>query len=292
MTFIGYRFPRRGPVRTVADYLIITLASLAMAAAVDMFLAPNKVVCAGVTGIAQLIQYLWGWPIGLSTLALNIPLLIAGVRWGGGIRLLVRTIYCVVVMSLAIDLLANVLPPVKGDPLIYTIFGGLLDGVGVGMVLRVRGTTGGTDILAQLLYKYRRVNFGTVFLVANTVILLAAIPVVGLVPVLYALLVNYISAKVVDTVQEGLGYARAFLIMSLKSEEMRAAILAEVGRGVTVLDAKGGFSGDARPALYVVVSRAQSSGLKRLIADVDPEAFVVVSEAHEVLGEGFRPVAG
>ena len=291
MTFIRYKFLRRGPLRAVIDYLVITLASLVIAAAVDMFLAPNRVVCAGVTGIAQLFQYLWGWPIGLCTLALNVPLLIAGVRWGGGIRFLVRTIYCVVVMSLGIDLLAHVLPAIKGDPLIYTIFGGLLDGLGVGLVLRVRGTTGGTDILAQLLYKHRRVNFGTVFLVANTVILLVAIPVVGLVPVLYALLVNYISAKVVDTVQEGLGYARAFMILSLKSQEMRAAILEEVGRGVTVLEAHGGYSGDTRPALYVVVSRAQSSGLKRLIADVDPEAFVVVSEANEVLGEGFRPVA-
>jgi uncharacterized membrane-anchored protein YitT (DUF2179 family) len=262
-----------------------------MAAAVDMFLAPNRVVAAGVTGIAQLFQYLWGWPIGLSTLALNVPLLVAAVRWGGGVKVLFRTIYCVVVMSAGIDLLAPILPKIVGDPLIYTIFGGLLDGIGVGLVLRVRGTTGGTDILAQLLYKYRRVNFGTVFLVANTLILLVAIPVVGLVPVLYALLVNYISAKVVDTVQEGLGYARAFLIMSLKSEELRKAILDEVGRGITVLEAKGGYSGDPRPALYVVVSRAQSSGLKRLIADVDPEAFVVVSEAHEVLGEGFRSVA-
>jgi uncharacterized membrane-anchored protein YitT (DUF2179 family) len=291
MTFIAHKFLRRGPARTFGDYLVLTLASLTVAVCVDMFLAPNHVVSAGVTGVAQLFQYMWGWPIGLSTLALNVPLLAAGVKWGGGFKLLWRTIYCVVVMSLGIDLLAGVVPTVEGDPLIYTIFGGLLDGLGVGLVLRVRGTTGGTDILAQLLYKYRRVNFGTVFLVANTLILLGAIPVVGLVPVLYALLVNYISAKVVDTVQEGLGYARAFLIMTLKCEEMRQAVLAEVGRGVTVLEARGGFSGDSRPALYVVVSRAQSSGLKRLIADVDPEAFVVVSEAHEVLGEGFRPVA-
>lgn len=290
MTFIAHRHLRQGHLRLATDYIVLTAASLTLAVCVDMFLAPNHVVSAGVTGIAQLIQYKWGWPIGLSTLALNVPLLIAGVRWGGGIRLLFRTIYCVVVMSFGIDLLAPVIPVVKGDPLIYTIFGGLLDGLGIGLVLRVRGTTGGTDILAQLLYKYRRVNFGTVFLVANTVILLGAIPVVGLVPVLYALLVNYISAKVVDTVQEGLGYARAFLIMTLKHEEMRKAILAEVGRGVTVLDARGGYRGDVRPALYVVVSRAQSSGLKRLIADVDPEAFIVVSEAHEVLGEGFRPV--
>lgn len=291
MTFLRYKSLRRGRLRTVTDYILLTAASLVVASTVDMFLAPNHVVSAGVTGIAQIFQYLWGWPIGLSTLALNVPLLLAGVRWGGGFRLLVRTIYCVVVMSLGIDLMAPLLPKIVGDPLIYTIFGGLLDGLGVGLILRVRGTTGGTDILAQLLYKYRRVNFGTVFLVANTLILLMAIPVVGLVPVLYALLVNYISAKVVDTVQEGLGYARAFLILSLKYEEMRQAILDEVGRGITVLEARGGFSGDIRPALYVVVSRAQSSGLKRLIADVDPEAFVVVSEAHEVLGEGFRPVA-
>lgn len=277
--------------RLVEDYLLMTVGALAAAAAVDVFLAPNHVISAGVTGIAMLANFTWGWPVGMLTLVLNIPLLAAAVRWGGGWGTAVRTIYATVVMSVAIDLLKPFLPAVQGDPLIYTIFGGLLDGVGVGLVLRGRGTTGGTDIVAQLLYRYRRISFGTVFLASNTLILIGAIPVVGLVPVLYALIVNYISSRVLDTVQEGLGYARSVMIVTARCDEVRQAILDQIGRGLTVLQGWGGFSREPRPVLYVVVSRTQISSLKRLIAETDPDAFVVVSEAHEVLGEGFRSVA-
>lgn len=282
---------RRG-FRLAGDYLLLTAGALIVAAGVDLFLTPNHVVAAGVTGLAMLAFFLWKWPVGLVTLALNVPLLLAGLRWGGGYKVLVRTIYATVVMSFGIDLLQPLLPAVHGDPLIYTLFGGLVDGLGIGLVLRGRGTTGGTDIIAQLLHRHRRIPFGQVFLVSNTLILLVAIPVVGLVPVLYALIVNYISSRVLDTVQEGLGYARSVLIVSKKTEEVREAILKEVGRGVTVLQGWGGYSREPRPVLYVVVSRAQITALKRIIAEVDPLAFVVVSEAHEVLGEGFRPVAG
>ena len=229
--------------------------------------------------------------MGLTTLLINIPLFLAAIRWGGGFKALLKTLYATVVMSLGIDVLQPLLPAIQGDPLIYTLFGGLVDGLGIGLVLRAGGTTGGTDIVAQLFYRYRRVSFSTVFLVANTAILLAAIPVVGLVPVLYALIVNYISSRVLDTVLEGLGYARAVTIISERPEEVRQAILDEIGRGLTVLQGTGGFSKEPRPVLYVVVSRSQISALKRLIADMDPDAFVVVSEAHEVLGEGFRPVS-
>ncbi len=272
------------------DYAFLTAGALVIAAGVDLFLTPNKVVSAGVTGIAMLAHFLWKWPVGLVTLALNVPLLAAGFRWGGGVRLFFRTVYATAVMSLAIDLLTPFLPAITGDPLIYTLFGGLVDGFGVGLVLRGRGTTGGTDIVAQLLHRYRRVPFGQVFLWSNTAILLAAVPVVGLVPVLYALLVNFISSRVIDAVQEGIGFARAILVISDRTEEVRKAILEEVGRGVTLFQGRGGFTGRPREILYVVVSRSQVSLFKRLIADIDPKAFVVVSEVNEVLGEGFRPV--
>ena len=278
-------------LRAVQDYLVITLGALVAAAGVDLFLTPNHVISAGATGIAMLLHYTVNWPVGLLTLALNVPLFLAAIRWGGGPKTLAKTLYATVVMSLGIDFLQPLLPAVQGDPLIFTLFGGLVDGLGVGLVLRAGGTTGGTDIVAQLFYKYRRVSFGTVFLVSNTAILVAAIPVVGLVPVLYALIVNYISSRVLDTVQEGLGYARAVTIISEKPEAVRQAVLDEIGRGITVLQGWGGFSKEPRPVLYVVVSRSQISALKRLIADMDPDAFVVVSEAHEVLGEGFKPVA-
>ncbi len=272
------------------DYALITAGALILATNVVVFLAPNHVVSTGVTGLGMLAHYLWGWPIGLVTLALNLPLFVAGFRWGEGLTFFVRTIYAVILMTLAIDLLASRLSPITGDALIYTLFGGLLDGVGIGLVLRGRGTTGGTDIIAQLLNRHRGIAFGTVFLIANTLTLVLAAFVVGIAPILYALIVNYVSARVVDVVQEGVSYARTVLIVSREHEAIRQAILEQLDRGVTILEARGGYTLQPRPALYVVVGRAQVTVLKRIIAAIDPHAFVVIGEAHEVLGEGFHAV--
>lgn len=286
---------RRNPrvvafLRDMYDYILIFVGSVLIAANVPLFLEANKVVSTGVTGIGMLSYYLWGWPIGLTALLINIPLLLAGVRWGGGWKFFSRTIFSVVVYSVAIDLLRGILKPIPCDPLLYTLFGGLLDGVGIGLVLRGRGTTGGTDIVAQLLSRRRGISFGQLIMIVNGLILLVAIAVVDVPPVLYALVVNFVSGRVVDFVQEGVGYARAVVIITPKHEAVRQAIFEHLARGVTVLSAFGGYTQQSRPALYAVVYRSQITLLKRIIAEIDPEAFVVVSEAHEVLGEGFRPV--
>jgi len=291
MMYSFRRFSHSKEFKIFEDYLELTFGALLVSLSVAMFLLPNKVISAGVTGIAMILELLFKWPTGTVNLILNVPLLLAGVKWGGGFKVLFRTIYAVVVMSLGIDLMLAIAPPVTGDPFVYCLFGGLLDGIGIGLVLRAQGTTGGTDIVAQLLYKYKRISFASVFLFSNTIILLLAIPVVGLVPVLYALVVNYISSRVLDTVQEGLGYARSAFIVTEKADEMKDAILERLDRGITLMEGRGGFSGDPKPVLYVVVSRSQISRLKRLIAEVDHKSFVVVTEAHEVLGEGFKPVA-
>jgi len=285
------RFPQLSRVlRTGYDYILILVGSLIVAASVPLFLAPNQVVSTGVTGVGMLAHYMWGWPIGLVTLLLNVPLLLMGIIWGGGSKLLVRMIFSVVVMTIGIDVLQRILPPVQTDPLLYTLFGGLLDGLGIGLVLRGRGTTGGTDIVAQLLNRYRGLSFGSVLMVTNGVILCGAALVVGLVPVLYALVVTYVSGRVVDFVQEGVGYARAAMVITDRYEMVQENVFQQLGRGVTVLEARGGYTDRSRPALYIVVARTQVTQLKHIIAEIDPSAFVVVSEAHEVLGEGFHPV--
>jgi uncharacterized membrane-anchored protein YitT (DUF2179 family) len=273
----------------VQDYALMTIGALLCAANVNLFLVPNQVVSSGVTGIGMLLHYRWGWPIGVTTLILNIPILAAGIKWGGGWRLLVRSVYSTAVMTIGIDLLALVLPPIKGDPLVFTLFGGALDGLGIGLVLRGQGTTGGTDIVAQILNRARGIRFGTTFIVVNSIVLMGAATQVGLVPALYALIVNFVSGRVVDSVQEGSGYARAFFILSEHTEEIRQVIIEDLERGVTLMDVRGGYTQTPQLALYVIVSRPQVTRLKRLISEADPSAFVVVSEVHEVLGEGFRP---
>ena len=281
---------RKKLLYALRDYALITFGSVVVAVAIDVFMTPNKVVAAGATGVAMLVHFLFKAPVGLMTLALNIPLLLAGIRWGGGLRFFVRTGYAVLVLSLAIDLLDPYLPEVVGDPLVYVLFGGLLDGLGIGLVLKGRGTTGGTDILAQLLHRHRQIPFGQVFLWSNGLILAASIPVVGLKPALLAMVVTYISSQVLDAVQEGMGYARSVLIVSEKREKVHDAVDRQIGRGVTYLEAEGGYSRRPKPVLWVVVSRSQITPLKRIISEVDPDAFVVVTQAKEVLGQGFRPV--
>ncbi|MBN1877528.1 MAG: YitT family protein [Anaerolineae bacterium] len=290
MKHLSKRPQFRKMMQGIYDYTLIALGSFIVAANVPLFLEPNQVVSTGVTGIGMLAYYLWGWPIGLITLIINVPLVLGGIKWGGGIKFFARTIFAVLVMTVSIDVLQGRVPPLQGDPLLYTLFGGLLDGIGIGLVLRGRGTTGGTDIVAQLFNRHRGIAFGQVFMVTNSVILLGAAFVVGVKPVLYALIINFVSGRVVDVVQEGVGYARAVLIMTPRVEEVREAIFRALERGVTLLEARGGYTNAPRPALYVVVSRSQVTILKHLIAEIDPQAFVVVSEAHEVLGEGFRPV--
>jgi len=279
--------------QALEDYALITIGSLIVAANVNLFLVPNNVISTGITGIGMLANYLWHWPIGIITLILNIPLFLAGIRWGGGLKFFTRSIYAVVVMTIAIDIttgLQGVMSDIH-DPLLYTLFGGLLDGIGIGLVLRGQGTTGGTDIVAQLLHRYRAIPFSTTFLAVNGIILLGGVIIVGWAPILYALVVNFVSSRVVDTVQEGVGYARSVMIISRENDAVRDRILHDLSRGVTVLEAHGGYTQTPRPALYVVVMRDEVSRLKRMIAEIDPDAFVVVSEAHEVLGEGFQPVA-
>ncbi len=272
------------------DYLLITVGALVIAAGTDMFLVPNRVVSTGVTGLGMLAHYLFHTPVGLVTLLLNVPLFIAGLRWAGGWSFGLRTVYAVVVMAAGIDLLAGILPQVTEDALIYTLFGGLLDGVGIGLVLRGHGTTGGSDIIARLLHRWRGVAYGQALLVINGLILLASLPVVGLTPVLYALVVNFVSSRVVDVVLEGPSYARAVTIVSARPEAIRSALLAQLDRGVTVLEGKGGYTGAPYEVLLCVVARSELNQLKQIIAAADPQAFVIVTETQEVLGQGFRPV--
>jgi uncharacterized membrane-anchored protein YitT (DUF2179 family) len=272
------------------DYLLITVGALVIAAGTDMFLVPNRVVSTGVTGLGMLAHYLFHTPVGLVTLLLNVPLFIAGLRWAGGWSFGLRTVYAVAVMAAGIDLLAGILPQVTEDALIYTLFGGLLDGVGIGLVLRGRGTTGGSDIIARLLHRWRGVAYGQALLVINGLILLASLPVVGLTPVLYALVVNFVSSRVVDVVLEGPSYARAVTIVSARPDVIRSALLAQLDRGVTVLEGKGGYTGAPYEVLLCVVARSELNQLKQIIAAADPQAFVIVTETQEVLGQGFRPV--
>jgi len=272
----------------ILDYILIALGAALVGAAADLFFVPNKLVSGGLVGIATILYYSFDLPVGLLTLAMNVPLLIAAAIWGGGIKRVARTLFAIAVMSGTIDLLKPYLPPVTSDPLLYAVFGGIMDGLGVGLVFRSGGTTGGVDIVANLLNRWRGVRLGTTILIANTAILGVAAVLFGVEPALYALLVTMVSSQVVDLVQEGVSQTRSTMIVSHKAEAIAQAINTRMVRGVTILEGKGAYTGTEQPVLLCAISQSEITRLKRLVQELDPDAFLIVSPASEVLGAGFR----
>ena len=271
------------------DYTLMTVGALLAAISVDVFLLPNNVVSGGVTGAAMLLNSSFHTPVGLVTLLVNIPLFVLGFWRLGGLVFGLRTLYATAVMSIAIDALAPYLRPVTSDPLLYTLYGGLLDGLGVGLVFRARGTTGGIDILARLLEQRYGIQPGRSMLAMNGAVFALAFVFYGPEKVLYALLVAFVGSLALDnTLSAGSG-ARQALIITTRPDEVTQAIIHDLGRGVTMLEGYGGYTGAERGVLLCVVSRAELSFLKAIISRADPHAFVVIGEAGEVLGEGFHP---
>jgi len=172
--------------------------------------------------------------------------------------------------------------------LLYAVYGGIMDGLGVGLVFRFGGTTGGVDIVANLLNRWRGVRLGTTILIANVVILGGAAVIFGVEPAMYALLVTIVSSRVVDLVQEGVSQTRSTMIITQRAEVIAEAINTRMARGVTILEAKGAYTGQDQPVLLCAISQAEISRLKRLVHELDANAFLIVSPASEVLGAGFR----
>jgi uncharacterized membrane-anchored protein YitT (DUF2179 family) len=286
-----WKLPAAGPLRVLADYAQVIGGSVLVALGTNLFFVPNKVVSGGVTGISILLHYAFGTPVGLMNLAFNLPLLYVGWRWAGGLRFFVRTLVAVVVMSAVIDLTAPYLVAPTSDRLLVICYGGLLDGLGMGLVFRGRGTTGGTDVLARVAHRYLGVGIGQSLLAMNVLIFGAAAFQFGAEPVMVALALAWVSARVLDTVQAGFSASRQAIIITTDPAGVRDAVFRNLARGVTMLPATGGFSGEPRPMLYVVVGAHEVGRLKLRVAEVDPDAFVAISTAQEVLGEGFAPPA-
>jgi uncharacterized membrane-anchored protein YitT (DUF2179 family) len=270
-----------GRAAILADYLLIVAGSVLVGLGTNLFFVPNRVVAGGVTGIAIILHYVARSPVGAVVLVLNLPLLWLGWRYAGGARFFLRTMVSVAVIAVTIDGTAPFLSPPTSDRLV--------DGLGMGLVFRGRGTTGGTDVLARLAHRALGVGVGQALLAMNLAIFAAAAFVFGAEPVMVALAVAFVSARVLDVVQEGFSAARAALIISTQPDRVRLAVLEQLGRGVTVLMGHGGYTGEDRPVLYVVTAANEIGRLKRLVAQVDPTAFVAITPAQEVLGEGFAP---
>lgn len=273
--------------RWVRNYAGITLGAILTAVALNMFLIPNKVAAGGVSGMAIILHYLLGLPVGATMLALNIPLFIASVRVLGT-KFGVGTLYGAAILSVVVDVSAPFMPVLTRDLLLSSLYGGALSGVGLGLVFRFGGTTAGTDLAAAMINKVTKISFGQSLLAVDFfVIASAGVAFASAELSLYALIALFLTSYIVDLVQEGPSTAKAFFIMSRKSEEVAREVMNELDRGVTFFQGRGAYSGQSCEVVLCVVSTGEVTKVKDLVHSIDPAAFVIVADTHEVLGEGF-----
>lgn len=274
------------------DYALIAAGILFQALSMVLFYVPGRIAAGGVSGIAQLISSFTGWPIGVLYVVLNIPLFALGWRHLGGRRFLARTVLAVLGYSIGLDLLALLLPKtgLTSDPVLNVLYGGVIGGVGVGLVLRAQGTTGGMDILALLFKHWRGIPLSHSYVATDLLVVLAAGLSFGWELALYAVVALYVGGVTTEFVAEGVRIVRVATIITLQPQAVADKILKELERGVTMWPGVGMYSGEPRHVLFCTVTRAEVNPLKAIIREVDPAAFVVIGEAHEALGEGFKPL--
>lgn len=279
------------PKHEVRDALLILVGSAICGIAYVMFLIPHHIVSGGVGGISIILNYLIGVPVALFYVVLNIPVFFLGLR-GMGIRYSIKSLAGILLVSAFIFIFEQILklPSATENTILGAIYGGGVLGLGLGIVFRGHGSTGGTDIVGQFLAKHTNVSIGGWILIIDAVIIgSAGIVFASLEAPLYGVLALLVNTKVIDLVLEGFSYARAANIITQKPREVSWAILLEMRRGVTALKGHSYFTGKERQVLYVVLTRREISYLKYVVKQVDPEAFVVISDVYEVLGKGFRP---
>ena len=257
---------------------IITLGAVIYALAFDWFVAPNQIAMGGVTGLAQIVNALVPvLPVGVLSILVNVPLFLAGWRLLGG-RLLVSSLYAMAVSSLAIDVIAwmHTFPPM--DPILATLYGGAGMGVGLGLVFSQGATTGGTDIIGKLLkLKFPWLPIGKLVMIPDMVVVILAAVVFGTVnAALYGLIQMYLLSKVMDMILYGWDTSRVAYIITDRWEETVQGLL-DMNRGVTLLQGKGAYTGAEKQVLLVAFRQRE----------IDPKAFFIVCDAHEILGEGF-----
>lgn len=276
---------RREGRQLVRDYLLVVIGALVTAASFSWFFLPYDVAPGGVTGIATVISSLTGLSVGLLSFLINVPLFLAGWRQVGW-RFAVRSFVAMVLLSLFIDLLPQVNP--AGDIMLATVFGGVLLGVGLGMVVRAGATTGGTDMAAKMLHRLAGfLSIATILFIIDATVVIIAAMAFGIQAGLWALIALFISSKAMDVVIKGFNTAMQFLIITREPDEIVRRIHGDLDRGCTRLKAFGTYSGEEMGTLLCVVARTEAARLKKVIAEADPNAFVTVCDVHEALGEGF-----
>ena len=268
------------------DYILILIGASIMGIAIKNIYDPIGLVTGGASGVAIILKKQFGVPLWLTNTAINIPLFAAAAKLKGW-SFIKRTLLATVTLSVSLYVIPE-MPFLMDDLFLTALFGGLITGAGAGIVFACQATTGGTDMLAAIIRRWLpHYTLAQILQVLDAAIVLIGAGIFGVTYALYALIAIYAVSKVSDGIIEGMKYSKVAYIISDKSEEIAAAILKELERGVTALDARGMYSGNRKDVLFCVVSRKEIAQLKELVVGHDAQAFVIVSDAREVLGEGF-----
>ncbi|TDG00379.1 YitT family protein [Paenibacillus piri] len=254
--------------------------------ALEIFLVPNNIIDGGVVGISIITAHLSGLPLGIFLFLFNLPFFFLGYKQIGKTFAL-STLFGVLIMSIGTSLLHPV-PPLTIDPLLAAVFGGIILGVGVGMVIRTGGSLDGTEIVAILVNKQTPFSVGEIVMFLNLFILGSAGFVFGWDHAMYSLIAYYIAFKMIDITIEGFDESKAVWVISDSYREIGEAILSRLGRGVTYLNGEGGFTGGDKKVIFCVITRLEEAKLKSIVEDCDPKAFLAVGNIHDVKGGRFK----
>lgn len=276
----------------VGDYILITVGTAVMAFAIASIYDSVGLVTGGFSGLAIIIKQLTenlvpgGIPLSVTNLVLNVPFFLVAVRLKG-FRYIVKTLYATVALSFWLSVLP-VIPLAEGDLLLSALYGGVFMGVGIGMVFVAQATTGGTDLIAAIIQHFwKQYSVADIMQVIDALIVVLGASMFGIQMALYAIISIYLVSKVSDGLIEGMKFSKVAFVITRKPEELAEKIMTEMDRGVTGISAKGMYSGENKNMLFCVVARKEIVELKEIALKLDPDAFVIVTDAREVLGEGF-----
>lgn len=274
----------------VKRFLGIVIGATIVSVSINSMIIPNKIADGGVTGIAIILHYMLNWPVSWAVLALNVPLFILGLRMVGR-SFLIFSILGVSILSITLSLTTNI-PAMTHDSLLAAISGGVLSGIGMGIIFRSRGSLGGTDILAVIFSRATSFSVGQILLGIDAVIFLGVAILFGPEMAMYAMIYMFIATRVVDLVQEGLSHSKSVMVVTASPEKISKEIMLKLERGVTLFQAVGAFSGEAKQVVNCIIARSELSQVKEIVRNIDPHAFLTVSEVPEVVGEGFSSWKG
>ncbi|MBO8170734.1 MAG: YitT family protein [Bacillaceae bacterium] len=271
---------------TLKNIIAITIGTAIMGFGINYFNISNGLAEGGITGITLLLKYIFNIDPAFSNIVLNIPLFIIGWKVLGRISF-IYTLYGTLMFSVFLFFFQDFRLDLRQDVLLASLYAGVFVGLGLGIIFRYGGTTGGVDILARLLQKYFGWSIGRIMFAIDMFVILLSLYYLSPERAMYTLVAVFIGARVIDIVQSGSYAAKAAMIISDHAPEISKKIMKEMGRGATLLKGRGGYTGSDKEVLYCVVNRREIVRLKNLIHQIDPFAFVIVNDVHEVLGEGF-----